>query len=393
MAAWKQFLIAIVILVAAAAAWVRFFPGAPEMLASWGIDWAIAATPETEAAADSGSRQGGRGPGVKTAAVITRPVTPATINDRLSAIGTGRADKSVTVKPYSAGRLTELVVASGSRIRAGDVIARLDSEAEEIAVDRARIAMADAEARLERIKALRSSNTATAVQVTEAELALENARLALRDAELTLARRSVVAPISGIVGILPVEAGNYVTTETAIATLDDRSSIIVDFWVPERYAGAVTVGAQMSATSIARPNQVFEGAVDAVDNRLDEASRTLHVQARIDNPDDTLRAGMSFKVSMHFAGDTYPSVDPLAIQWGADGAFVWAIGEDGRAKRTPVRIVQRNTENVLIDADIRAGVEVVTEGIHAVREGAELLIAGREPAASVLPSPLAGSGS
>jgi RND family efflux transporter MFP subunit len=392
MAAWKQFLIAAVITVAAAAAWVRFFPGAPEMLASWGIEWALAATPKPESPAE-GSRQGRGGPGVK-AAVVTRPVVPATINDKLSAIGTGRANKSVTVKPYSAGRLTELVVASGSRIRAGDVIAKLDSDAEEIAVDRARIAMADAEARVERIKALRSSNTATAVQMTEAELALGNARLAVRDAELALERRSIVAPISGIVGILPVEAGNYVATETAVATLDDRSSIIVDFWVPERYASAITVGMPMSATSIARPNQVFEGAVSAVDNRLDEASRTLHVRARIGNPDDTLRAGMSFQVSMRFAGDTYPSVDPLAIQWGADGAFVWAIGEDGRAKRTPVRIVQRNTESVLIDADIRAGVEVVTEGIHVVREGAELLIAGREPAASAMPTPLAsGSGS
>ena len=122
--------------------------------------------------------------------------------------------------------------------------------------------------------------------------------------------------------------------------------------------------------------------------------RTLHVQARIGNPDDTLRAGMSFQVSMRVPGDTYPSVDPLAIQWGADGAFVWALGEDGRAKRTPVRIVQRNTESVLVDADIRAGTEVVTEGIHIVREGAELLIAGREPAASAMPTPLAsGSGS
>jgi RND family efflux transporter MFP subunit len=393
MAAWKQFLIAAVLLVAAAAAWVRFFPGAPEMLASWGMEWALAATPKPESPADSGPRQGRGDPGIK-AAVVTRPVVPATINDRLSAIGTGRADKSVTVKPYSAGRLTELLVASGSRIRAGDVIVRLDADTEEIAVDRARIAMADAEARVERIKALRSSNTATAVQMTEAELALGNARLALRDAELALERRSIVAPISGIVGIIPVEAGSYVTTETAIATLDDRSSIIVDFWVPERYASAVTVGMPMSATSIARPNQVFEGAVSAIDNRLDEASRTLHVRARIGNPDDTLRAGMSFQVSMRFAGDTYPSVDPLAIQWGADGAFVWAIGEDGRARRTPVRIVQRNTESVLIDADIRAGVEVVTEGIHIVREGAELLIAGREPAASVMPTPLAsGSGS
>jgi RND family efflux transporter MFP subunit len=228
------------------------------------------------------------------------------------------------------------------------------------------------------MKALRSSSTATAVQLREAELALDNARLELRNAELNLDRRNIVAPIAGIVGILPITAGNYVTTESEIATIDDRSTIIIDFWVPERYASAIKVGAALTAVPIARPGEIFQGTVSAVDNRIDEASRTLRVRADIENQDDTLRAGMSFQVSMRFAGDSYPSVDPLAVQWGADGAFVWAI-VDGKAKRTPVRIVQRNTESVLVEAALGAGEQVVTEGIHAVREGAEVQIAAREP--------------
>ena len=122
--------------------------------------------------------------------------------------------------------------------------------------------------------------------------------------------------------------------------------------MPERYAERHRRSARRStATPIARPNDVFDGTVSAVDNRIDEASRTLRVQARIANADDTLRAGMSFQVSMKFPGDTYPSVNPLAIQWGTDGAFVWAM-RDGKAKRTPVRIVQRNTETVLVEAEL-----------------------------------------
>ena len=54
MATWKQIVFALVILVAAAAAWVRFFPGAPEVLARWGIDWAYAATPPTGKTANAG---------------------------------------------------------------------------------------------------------------------------------------------------------------------------------------------------------------------------------------------------------------------------------------------------------------------------------------------------
>src|SRR5690606_2614237 len=212
------------------------------------------------------------------------------------------------------------------------------------------------------------------VQVTEAELAVSNARLELREAQLNLDRRSIIAPIEGIVGILPVEAGNYVTADTVVATLDDRSVIKIDFHVPERFAVNMAVGGILTASPIARPDQVFQGTVSAVDNRVDDKSRTLLVQAEIPNDKDMLRAGMSFRVEVRFPGDVFPSVDPLAIQWGTDGSFVWVVRE-GKAKRTPVRIVQRNTENVLIAADgIAPGDTVVTEGVHAVRDGAEVLV-------------------
>lgn len=378
MAAWKQIVLAIVIMLAAAAAWVTFVPGSREVLARWGIDWAQASTEKTAPAQGRGGGNRPGGAGAQTP-VVTQPVTTGTINDQLSAIGTGRALKSVVINPFAAGRLTTLAVAAGDKIEAGGVIAKLDSESEEIALERARFAQTDAEALLERIKALRASNTATAVQQREAELAVDNARLAVRDATLALDRRTITSPIAGVVGILPVEAGNYVTSQTAIATIDDRSRLIVDFWVPERFTGLIAAGAPVSASSVARPGQVFEGVVSAVDNRLEEQSRTLHVQARIDNAGDALRAGMSFQVLMGFPGDTFPSVDPLAVQWGGNGAFVWKL-EDGKAKRVPVRIIQRNTDSVLVDAGLAAGDQVVTEGIHTVREGAALLVAGSEAA-------------
>jgi RND family efflux transporter MFP subunit len=375
MSVWKQIAFSLVILAAAAVAWLVFFPGANDLLARWGVDWTLAAKEEAQPVGGDGKRQAGRD-GPQAAYVVTAPVAMATINDRLQAIGTGRARASVTVNPFTSGRLTEITVEPGTQVKAGDVIARLDSNAEEIVLDRARIARDDAQSKLERMKTLRTSNTATAVQLADVEVVLRNAELALRDAELALDRRSIEAPISGIVGILPVEAGNYVTSQTAIATIDDRSTILVDFWVPERYATAVKVGAPLIASPIARPSVVIDGTVNAVDNRLDEASRTLLVRAGLPNPDDTLRAGMSFQVSMRFPGDQYPSVSPLAIQWGSDGAFIWAI-EDGKAKRMPVRIVQRNSESVLVEAPIGDGDVIVTEGVQNVREGSEVLIAQR----------------
>ncbi|TPN80600.1 efflux RND transporter periplasmic adaptor subunit [Mesorhizobium sp. CU2] len=379
MRTWKQIVVALVIVVAAVAAWARFYPGAPDILARWGMDWASAATPPEPKNTAAGSMQGGRSRAGQIVTIVATPAGTATINDRLQAIGTGRASATVTVNPYSSGRLTELLVKSGTHVEKGDVIAKLDSETEVIARDRAQVAIGDAQSKLDRVKSLRASNAATPVAVADAEVTLANARLALRDAELALERRSIVAPIEGTVGILPIAAGNYVTSQSAIATLDDRSDILVDFWVPERFAAAVKVGQQLSATPLANPNQVYTGTVSAIDNHIDENSRTLLVKATIANPADSLRAGMSFQIGMRFPGDTYPAVSPLAIQWGSDGAYVWAV-DNGKAKRVPVRIIQRNTETVLIDADIESGDMVVTEGTQSVSEGGDVRIAGQDRA-------------
>ena len=394
MSIWKQTALILVLLAVAFFGWLQFYPGSTETLAKLGIrnvPFAPATGPAPGGGqAAPGGNRGGGGFGGQQPAVVAQPVLELTINDRLTAIGTGRAVRSVVVTPFTNGRLTEVLVESGATVERGQVIARLDSEAERIAHDRAQVAVRDAQARVERFQALRASNAATAVQLTDAEVQLDNARLALRDAELALDRRSIEAPIGGVVGILPITAGNYVTSQTEIATIDDRSEILVDFWVPERFAGMVTVGSSLTAASVARPGEVFEGNVSAVDNRIETDSRTLRVQARLPNESDRLRAGMAFEVGMRFPGDTFPAVDPLAVQWGTDGAYVWAI-RDGRAERVAVRIIQRNTDSVLVDAPLSLQDAVVTEGLHVVREGAEVRIAGR--AGETAASPAAAGGS
>ncbi|CAN7199887.1 efflux RND transporter periplasmic adaptor subunit [Phyllobacterium sp. LjRoot231] len=367
---WKQLIFAVLILAVAGAGWLYFFPGSKA-----GID--RNSTAATEPAGGQGQRRGGQA----LPLVVVRTAAEAKINDKLSAIGTGKAKSSVAVTPFTAGRLTEILVTSGTKVKGGDVIARLDSEAESILVDKARIALRDAQTKLKRAESLRSSNTVSAVQLSEAELAVDNAALNVREAELALDRRAIKAPISGIVGILPINAGNYITISTTVAMIDDRSDLLVDFWVPERFAPSIAIDLPVTATSIARPGETFKGAISAIDNRVDPTSRTLHVQAKITNPNDALREGMAFQMSVGFPGDTYPTVDPLAVQWGTDGAYVWKI-TDNKATRVPVRVVQRNTTYVLVDADIKPGDQIVAEGVQSVRQDGLVQIQG-QPAPQV----------
>jgi RND family efflux transporter MFP subunit len=385
----RQLLVSVVILIAAALAWVLFVPGATETLASYGISLPFAASADPGLQANvQGQRPagaqgqppgggqgqvriGGRpgGAGARINNVVTTEVRLSTINDTLSAIGEGTAFQSVTVSSSVGGTLEELLVRPGSVVAAGDVIGRLDADTEQIDYDRAVLADDDARATLERTQGLANSNVVATTALNAAQLAAANAALELRNAANALQRRTITSPIAGSVGLMRVTPGNYLAAQTMVTTIDDTSSILVDFWVPERYAAIIGVGTPVTVSAIALPGRVFEGEISAVDNRIDPASRTLQVQASIPNEDGLMRAGMSFFVSLRFAGEQFPTVNPLAILWSAQGSYVWKY-DNGTATRVMAEIVQRNSDGVLVRADLAAGNAIITEGILQLSEGA-----------------------
>lgn len=382
---WKQLLLSLVVVVVALCLWVFMVPGAGDTLARMGVPEPIVAAIRPQAAQDAeapgAGRNGGpgRGPGGRATVVVTEPVATGTVNDRLAAIGSGEAIQSVVVMPQASGTIEEILVSAGDKVTKGQVLARLDDDEQVIARDRAQVALRSATERSQSLSNLRSVSR---LDVLDAQIAEETAKLEVSTAELNLKRREIVSPIDGVAGIVPANVGDNVTTQTAIVTIDDRSSLLVDFWAPERFATAISVGHPVEATSIARPGDAFTGVVHAIDNRVDPASRTLRIRARIDNPEDKLRAGMAFSVSMRFAGDTFPAVDPLAVQWDAEGSYVWQVVE-GKSVKTRVRIIQRNSDVVLVDAELQADDAVVVEGLQRVREGADVRIAGAPETAEV----------
>lgn len=367
---WKQAAISLLVLAVAGLLWARHLPAAAAFLQRVGLPVGTAEAPDRPATRGPA----GNGPLVRGAEVVE-----AKVNDQVTAIGDGRAARSVTLTPYVAGRVAEIAAAAGDLVRAGQPVVRLDSDAESIALDRARLVLADAQATLARSERLKDSRAVSEVQLLEAELAVRQAELELRDAELALDRRVVRAPFDGYLGILGVELGDQVGTATEVATLDDRSEILVDFRIPERFVGKVTAGMPASAVPLSSPGVALAGEVAAMDSRIDPGSRTLRVRARLDNSGDRLRAGMAFAITLRFPGDSFAAVNPLAIQWGAEGAYVW-IGVEGRAERVPVRIVQRGDDAVLVDGALPAGTRVVTEGVQMLRPGAPLTFEGDESA-------------
>lgn len=366
---WKQLIISLAVFIVAILVIGRLVPGVSTYLMTMGLPQnVVSLIAPSGGVGDQRKASGRRGFGGPTL-VKTQAVSEGVANNRLTAIGNGAALHSVSVTPRVAGKLASIAVKAGDHIQAGEVIARLDDSEQKIALEQAQVAYESARLKLVRYENLRSN--VSKADLADAKAAADTAKLALDTAQLNLKYRDIVSPISGIAGIVNVELGDNLTTTSEVVRIDDRSGILVDFWVPEQFASAISVGQPVSATAIARPGRVYEGTVEAVDNRIDEASRTLHVRARIANEADELRAGMSFTVTMHFPGDHYPAVNPLSIQWDSTGSYVWQV-VDGKVRRVAVRIIQRNPENVLVEAKLNPGDLVVSEGVQRVREGSEV---------------------
>ena len=371
----KQIVLSALVLAATLWLWVAYVPSAATFLDKVGVADVLGLEIAEAEASEGGRGFGPRGP----AQVVVADVTEGAVNDRVEAIGDGRALRSATLRAEVGGEVVEVALDIGGYVEAGTVILRLDDEAERIALERARLMLDDAQDDAERVGRLQDTGSVTGVRLREARLALRTAELGLREAEYELERRRIRAPFAGWVGLIDVAIGDRLSASDEVATLTDRSDILIDFRVPERAVGLVEPGMPLEARPLGISGPSIPGEVHAVDNVIDRASRTLRVQGRLDNDDDRLRAGMAFAVALRFPGETMAAVDPLAVQWAAEGSYVWAV-RDGAAQRVAVTIRQRDAGRVLVEGELTPGDTVVVEGVQSLRPGAEVDVAGRAQA-------------
>jgi RND family efflux transporter MFP subunit len=301
--------------------------------------------------------------------VVTAPVQREQLNETVKAVGTARALKSVALYAESAGIVTAIIFQPDALVQAGDVLLQLDDRDEQLAFRLAQVQLTDAERLVTRYTSVnRDSANIAQSQIDSAIAAVDAARIALEQAQLNLDRRQIVAPFMGRVGITDIDVGDRIDTNTQVTTLDDRATLLVDFAVPELFVGQVKPGIDVSVELWNSGRDAFTGQVVAVDSRINENSRAFTTRAAIDNSQDLLRPGMAFEMSISVARGEFLTVPDVAVQWGADGPYVW-VEDNGTAVKREVQLIKRLPNRLLIEGDILPGTPVITEGVQAVRAG------------------------
>jgi len=317
--------------------------------------------------ADTGEGAGSRG-GARASSVVVAPVASGVERVRVEAVGTARARASAFLHPAAAGEITAINFTADAEVSRGDVLLELDRDAETLAVDLARVRLEDAQRIFNRLNRLSASGATSQASLDDARTTLQAARIELKRAEVELEDRFVLAPFDGRIGLTDLDVGDRIDSSTEIATLDDRAVLLVRFEVPEALLGRVRTGNPVRVRPWSAGSGEIAGRIVDVGSRVSEDTRTFTVRAQIQNADDALRPGMSFRVTLDVEGREYPRIPEVAIQWGGEGSFVWAI-RDAKATRIPVTIVQRQEARVLVSGDLRPDDRVVIEGLHHMRQG------------------------
>jgi len=332
-------------------------------------------------ACGGGSSAPSQGGGQRPVEVVMHTVQLGAWRDSIEALGTARANESVTVTAKVTETVARVNFRDGDLAEVGQVLVDLTGQAEVAQLEEARAALKEAQQQLDRQQGLVEAGTIARSQLDTQVAARDSARARMDAIRARLADRVITAPFDGVLGFRQVSPGTLVTPGTAIATLDDISLIKLDFSVPETFFGALAAGQEIDALSAAWPGERFAGVVRTVDSRIDPVTRTVQVRAEVPNPERKLRPGMLMTVQL-FRPERQALVIPeLALMQVGSTAFVYRVDAEGKIEQVNIRTGARRRGEVEVLDGLGDGDRIVLEGMVKVRPGAKVVEARRNAAA------------
>ena len=289
------------------------------------------------------------------------------------------------------GKIIERRVEVGDRVRANDVIARIDPRDYQLAAENARAQIAaaksdydQAQADAVRFAALLEKKFISPADferrqaaATSAKARLDAARSQFAVAENQSAYTTLRADSDGAITAADAEVGQVVTAGAPVVHLSRSGNKEVTIHVPENRLDALQQTKSMTVLLWALPEKSFHGKVREIAAAADAGTRTYPVRVTIEDADESVRLGMTAKVTL--AARTAPAlyIPVGALQRAGADTAVWVVRADSSVEQRPVRVGEFVGAEVAVTDGLRAGEVIVTAGANKLHAGQKVRVRGQ----------------
>lgn len=325
--------------------------------------------------------------------VIVAPVRVSEISDRVEALGTARANESVEITANISEKVREIHFEDGQRVKAGDILVVLEHAEEDANLEQARAVLGQRQLALKRLLTLEKRQLASTDELDRSRLEVQQAKANIAAIQSRINDRVIRAPFTGVIGLRNISVGTLVEPGNLIATLDDISSIKLDFSVPAIFLPDLKAGLKIEARSTVLGDKPYLGAVRSVNSRVDPITRSVQVRAIIPNPDGKLVPGILMQIDLLRNTRQALVIPESALLPLAKSQFVMVrVNKDGRdtVEKRPVQVGTRLPGLVEVTSGLSANEQVVTHGNSKVKPGGEIEVLAVDDGTLDIPSIIKG---
>ena len=311
--------------------------------------------------------------------VQTQSVSLAPVQQSSDFVATIKSRRSVTVMPQVDGNLTQLLVKSGDRVHAGQLMMQVDPLRQQALVDSQQAtenqkkALFDYNAlQVERQRKLFEAGVTSRDTLDQAEQSYANTRadwqaaIATRKSlEQQLAYYKIKAPFDGVVGDVPVHLGDYVTPSTALTTVDENKDLEAYIYVPTERSSQVHMG--MPVQLLDADDKVVESTnVDFLSPQVDSQLQGILLKAPVHSTSNVLRSAQLVKARVIWKTAPQPLIPVLAVsrQGGQTFVFVAQQQQDGHyaAHQVAVDLGETVGNSYAVNSGLKPGDKVIVSG-------------------------------
>ncbi|MES9853251.1 MAG: efflux RND transporter periplasmic adaptor subunit [Candidatus Thiodiazotropha sp. L084R] len=302
----------------------------------------------------------------------------------ISATGSLVAVQGVTMSAELGGKIKEIAFKSGDRVKADDLLVRLDTTAEEAQLRSAEAAAKLARINLDRTRGLRANKTVSQADLDTAIANQKQTSAQVENVRATIAKKTMRAPFSGQLGLRQVNLGQIIEQGTPVVTLQTINPIYADFSLPQQRFSSLTVGNEVNITTDAAPDKTFSGKIIAVNPEIDQSTRSVRVRSSLTNEGELLRPGMFANVEVVLPQvNEVLAIPATSVLYAPYGDTVFVIdtkkdetsGEESKVLRQQIiRLGATRGDYVAVTTGLEEGESVVTSGVFKLRPNMSVTI-------------------